>query len=260
MVGMASDETPASAIARVSNLGTLTRHEIFQTSLMSALLDGVYDGDVTVAQLLGHGNFGLGTFNALDGEMFIVGGECIRMRGDGSVSRADLTDRTPFAIVTNFVPHLTVSVSTPMPRSRVVELVERTLGSSNYLFAVRLRGRFSRVRTRTVVKQEKPYRPMREAVENEPVLEFENIDGTVGGFRTPLYGKGIGVPGGHMHFVDDALEHGGHVLDFDIEYGEMQVSIGTDLHLQLPLNDEFQEASLAPEDLEAQLSETENHG
>jgi alpha-acetolactate decarboxylase len=36
--------------------------EVYQTSTMGALLDGVYDGDVTLRELLQHGNFGLGTF------------------------------------------------------------------------------------------------------------------------------------------------------------------------------------------------------
>ncbi|HEY2087061.1 MAG TPA: acetolactate decarboxylase, partial [Mycobacterium sp.] len=35
--------------------------EVYQTSTMGALLDGVYDGDVTIRELLQHGNFGLGT-------------------------------------------------------------------------------------------------------------------------------------------------------------------------------------------------------
>lgn len=36
---------------------------------MSALLSGVYEGETTIASLLTRGDFGLGTFNELDGEM-----------------------------------------------------------------------------------------------------------------------------------------------------------------------------------------------
>ena len=42
---------------------------LYQTSLMSALLSGVYEGNTTIADLLTHGDFGLGTFNELDGEL-----------------------------------------------------------------------------------------------------------------------------------------------------------------------------------------------
>jgi acetolactate decarboxylase len=41
---------------------------------MGALLAGVYDGNVTIRELLRHGDFGLGTFNALDGEMLVLDG------------------------------------------------------------------------------------------------------------------------------------------------------------------------------------------
>lgn len=37
--------------------------EVYQTSTMGALLGGVYDGNVTIGELLRHGDFGLGTFN-----------------------------------------------------------------------------------------------------------------------------------------------------------------------------------------------------
>ena len=46
--------------------------EVYQTSTMGALLDGVYEGDVTTRELLRHGDFGLGTFNRLDGEMLAL--------------------------------------------------------------------------------------------------------------------------------------------------------------------------------------------
>ncbi|WP_312776999.1 acetolactate decarboxylase, partial [Corynebacterium variabile] len=40
------------------NDSPVTRHTIFQNSLMSALLDGIYDGEMSVGELLGKGNFG----------------------------------------------------------------------------------------------------------------------------------------------------------------------------------------------------------
>src|ERR1700722_19599243 len=72
--------------------------EVYQTSTMGALLDGVYDGDVTIRELLQHGDFGLGTFNGLDGEMLVLDGVCYQLRGDGSAQVADADQRTPFAL------------------------------------------------------------------------------------------------------------------------------------------------------------------
>src|ERR1700744_6775171 len=74
--------------------------EVYQTSTMGALLDGVYDGDVTIRELLQHGNFGLGTFNGLDGEMLVLDGACYQLRGDGSAHVADPEQPNPFPVVT----------------------------------------------------------------------------------------------------------------------------------------------------------------
>src|SRR5262245_17235824 len=58
-------------------------HEIFQNSTINALLEGVYDGSMTYGELRRHGDFGLGTFNSLDGEMIAVDGEFFQIKSDG---------------------------------------------------------------------------------------------------------------------------------------------------------------------------------
>lgn len=55
---------------------------------MSALLSGVYEGETTMADLLKHGDFGLGTFNHLDGEMIAFNRNIFQLRGDGSARKA----------------------------------------------------------------------------------------------------------------------------------------------------------------------------
>ena len=42
--------------------------EAYQVATISSLLAGGYDGDTTVGEILRHGDFGLGTFNGVDGE------------------------------------------------------------------------------------------------------------------------------------------------------------------------------------------------
>ena len=93
-----------------------TRHTIFQNSLMTALLDGIYDGEMTISELLGKGNFGLGTFDGLDGEMIILDGTCYQLRGDGSAQIADLAH--PLCGSHQFCPaHYCRRPRGPAPRS-----------------------------------------------------------------------------------------------------------------------------------------------
>ncbi len=235
------------------------RHSVFQTSLMSALLDGVYDGELTIGELLGHGDFGLGTFNALDGEMVVLDSVCYQLRGSGEAAVADPALRTPFAIVTHFLPTIEKVLPTNLSRTEVAGIVDDLIPSENYLYAMRITGEFDWVRTRTVARQTKPYPPLRTATKGEPVRQFDDVSGIVAGFRTPLYELGIGVPGGHVHFINRDRKLGGHVLDYALRHGTLELSLATDLHLALPLNKAFGSAQLSPDDLAGQVSQTENH-
>ena len=234
------------------------RHEIFQTSLISALAQGVYEDEMTLAELLGHGSFGIGTFNGLDGEMIILGGVCYRLRGDGSVSVPELTERTPYAVVTNFVPSLSRSLTGPMTREEFSRAIDAFVPSSNYMYALRVTGRFAWASARTVTKQDRPYRPMIEATDGEEIARHEDFSGTIAGFRTPLYESGISVAGCHAHIVDDDRTWGGHLVDFVLEEGEAELCLGTDFRMRLPLTEEFRTADLS-EDMTEEIRRVEHH-
>jgi len=51
--------------------------EVYQVSTISSLLAGGYDGATTIGEMLRHGNFGLGTFNGVDGEMIVLDGQAL---------------------------------------------------------------------------------------------------------------------------------------------------------------------------------------
>ena len=172
------------------------RHEVFQTSLMSAFLDGVYDGELSVAELLERGDFGLGTFNALDGEMVVLDGICYQLHDGGRARLADPDQLSPFAVVTSFDPMVRAELPENSTRAEVAAIIGESVSSENYLYAIRIVGEFSWVSTRTAARQRKPYRPLRVATRNEPVIRFDNIDGVVAGFRTPLYEPGSASPVG----------------------------------------------------------------
>jgi acetolactate decarboxylase len=240
-----------------SRHGRQAAREIYQTSTMGALLEGIDDGDMTVGELLTHGDFGLGTFNHLDGEMIILAGVCHHLRSDGSASVAASDDRTPFAAVTWFRPEITIPVSSPATRQRVLALADDAIKTTNLIQAIRIDGTFSHVTTRTVMAQSPPYPPLTEATADEPLTDFNDITGTLAGFRTPDYEQGISVAGYHLHFINKPRTRGGHALDFDIEHGEIRISTSSELHLSLPTTQAFLAANLSPDNIAKQIEQTE---
>jgi acetolactate decarboxylase len=231
--------------------------EIFQTSTMGALLDGVYEGNVSIRELLRHGDFGLGTFNSLDGEMLVLDGVCYQLRADGSATVADPDEQTPFAAVTWFRPDQTLHISEPCDRAGLTMLIDGALASTNLMVAVRVAGAFSMLRTRTVAKQQRPYRPFTEATQDQREVTLTDVAGTLAGFRMPEYEQGISVSGYHSHFIDDDREHGGHALDYRLLRGTVELSVRSELHLSLQRTPQFLRANLDGADIDKQIRQTE---
>lgn len=190
---------------------------VSQVSTINALLAGVYDGDKDLKYLKRHGDFGIGTFDALDGEMVFWQGEFYQVRADGKVYRPEMTAGTPFAAVAWFKPDRTLILKSGDDYSAAVKQLDRCCLNKNLFYAVALEGRFSYMKTRSVPKQHKPYPPLVKVTANQPVFEMKNIEGVVLGFRCPPYVKGINVPGWHLHFLSKDRTRGGHVLDFKVD-------------------------------------------
>ena len=59
---------------------------LYQVSTIDALLSGVYGSVATVGSVTKHGDFGLGTFAALDGELILLDGVVYQAAFDGVVN------------------------------------------------------------------------------------------------------------------------------------------------------------------------------
>jgi len=58
-------------------------HTLFQVSTSGALVAGLDSGAISAGLLLQHGDFGLGTFENLDGEMVVLDGHVYRVQSNG---------------------------------------------------------------------------------------------------------------------------------------------------------------------------------
>jgi acetolactate decarboxylase len=65
-------------------------------------MDGHYDGDLTIGEVLARGDHGIGTVQGLDGELVIIDGEAFLAHADRSVTRVTADTRTPFVVACRF--------------------------------------------------------------------------------------------------------------------------------------------------------------
>ncbi|MGB5733863.1 MAG: acetolactate decarboxylase [Thiohalocapsa sp.] len=95
------------AVALCAQAPAQTQHNrdvLYQVSTVDALLNGIFDSVATVDDVLDHGGFGLGTFDAADGEMMVLDGIVYQATFDGSMNVMPPSTGTPFMAVTHFVP------------------------------------------------------------------------------------------------------------------------------------------------------------
>jgi len=231
---------------------------LFQTSPISALQQGVFDGNMTFKDLKAYGDFGLGTVQALDGEMVELDGQFYQVKSDGLAYRLNDSTKTPFAEVTFFKPDETVALSGTFNLTQLGEYLDSRLNTTNIFYAIRIDDTFDYVKTRSVPIQSKPYPTLAEAVEDQKIFEFHNITGTIVGFRCPAYINGVNVPGYHMHFLTSNRSTGGHLLDFELKNASIKVDNLYDFEMALPNNDEFNNADLSGNQ-QASLAEVESN-
>ena len=207
----------AATFALLSGCTTHQPDTLTQISTINALLAGAYDGQMSCSELLENGDFGIGTFDRLDGEMVVCDGTVYQVRSDGKVYTPALNTTTPFAAVTHFKPEIRIAVQAGTDFAGIEKLIDQAAPQENLFCAIRLEGTFRKMKTRSVPAQEKPYPALAEVAKHQPVFEYEAIEGTVIGFRCPEYVEGINVPGYHLHFLSKDKTCGGHILAFETE-------------------------------------------
>lgn len=189
------------------------RETLYQTSTISALQEGVYDGQLSVGELTRRGDLGLGTFNTLDGEMIVLEGRVFQARADGKLYAAPADALTPFAAVTFFESDRAATLDNVSSLAELTRRLDALVGSPNLPYAIRIDGEFDYVRTRSVPAQKKPYPRLVEVARRQPEFELKGVRGTLVGFRLPEFVKGLNVPGYHLHFISADRTAGGHVLE-----------------------------------------------
>lgn len=185
---------------------------LYVSAPVNALVEGIYREDTTVADVLRHGDLGLGTFNDLDGEMVVMDGEVHQLRSDGEAYAVSPDTRTPFAAVTFFRPYSEEQIREPLDYPGFIALLDRLVPSKNMVYALRVEGRFASLRTRSVPRQD-AYRPLVEVAREQPEFDFTDVEGTLVGFWTPSFLSSVAVPGYHLHFLTADRRHGGHLLE-----------------------------------------------
>jgi acetolactate decarboxylase len=218
---------------------------ITRYSVLEAVKQGVFEGNKTLADLKRLGDFGVGTFHGFDGEMVFLDGKVYQINSEGVVTTPSNKLKTPYFVTTFFHPQSEFQIEAESTLDNVKSVIDSKLVSLNYFHAVKITGRFKYMKARSVFKQEIPYKPLADIPEIQRIFEFSDIEGTVVAFRNPSFVKGgIDDVGYHMHFISKDKTAGGHVFDFIIDEGKVEMASIAQYNTLLPVNELFMKAVL----------------
>lgn len=228
--------------------------KLFQYSSIVSLASKNYNGEIKYEELMKHGNFGLGTFNRLDGEMIALNNRFYKMRSDGSVKIVEKNETSPFASVMEFVVDKKIELKKVKNKEELISFISKFAEKHNQnILALKIYGYFDIVNTRTVSMVEEPFPSLQDAAAKQKKFNIKNKNGFFIGYFTPKYLNTIGVEGMHIHFISDDLSSGGHAIDFEN---------GQNLDIEISLIDEIKiilgENNIDERDFQDDIKKVEN--
>jgi acetolactate decarboxylase len=217
---------------------------LFQVSTSTALVQGVYNGVVTIGELKQHGDFGLGTYDGLDGEMLALDGHFYQVQSSGKVSEPDDDARVPFAVVTAFRAEREFTIDHAPGIAGLLSHLDGVRRTENLFYAGRIEGRFARIKTRAACKAAAGV-SLVDATSRQAEFEFTDVNGTLVGFWTPSYARTLNIAGWHLHFVTDDRTGGGHLLNCEAIELRANVQELADVRIAMPETAAFLQADLS---------------
>lgn len=200
---------------------------LFQVALLQSLMQGEYDGIVTVGELKQYGDTGIGTFQGVNGDMIVLDGTVYRAIWDGSVEVAPDDETVPFSNVTFFDAYIkaeNVNADSSNELKSILNSIVRKHGRNQFYMA-KVTGLFSSILVRSELEQKKPYKPLNDALKTDQrEFTYSDIKGTIVALYCPDYMNGLNSMGWHLHFISEDRQKGGHVLDLAVNDGNLELA------------------------------------
>ncbi len=206
---------------------------LYQVSTIQNLSAGGYDGYITLGQLKKRGDFGLGTFNKLDGEMIVLNHTVYQVKSNGTIDNPSDSEKIPFIMLTYFEADNTTQVK-QLNGSDLENSLNKSFNQTNIFYAIKIEGNFTYIKARSVPEQNPPYQNLTNVIKNQSIFEYHNINGTIVGFWCPDNIGGLNNPGFHFHFISQNKTAGGHILEFKVNEASMQVDNTPKFYMDIP--------------------------
>ncbi len=205
---------------------------LYQVNSFSLFAEGQYDGFYSYQDILKLGDFGIGTFDRLNGEMVLLDGKIFRFEADGTAVEMGTAETAPVATFCSFDVDLTFEFEN-INLEELKSEIDKKLPNLDYFYAIRIEGEYDSLLTRSVYAQETPYQVLSEVIKGEVRRESLQVTGTGLGFRAPDYLDKALWKDYHLHFIAEDHSFGGHIHSAKLAAVTVKIDVMTDLKLIL---------------------------
>ena len=213
--------------------------KLFQYNTLGALMAGLYGGSFTVEELLQHGDLGIGTLDSIDGELIVLDGKAYQAKASGDhaeIVEVDPAAKVPYAAVVPHQAEVIFRQRFEMNDKELEKRIESYYDGENLFRSIKIHGDFAHMHVRMIPKSTSETK-FAEVATRQPEYSRDEVSGTIVGFWTPEIFHGVSVAGYHLHFISDDLTFGGHVMDFVIKEGVIEVGAIDQLDQRFPVQD-----------------------
>lgn len=237
--------------------GDILSGRLYQYNTLGMLMSGDFDGKFTLGSLLEKNTIGIGTFHASDGELIILDGQAYKIDAAGKVVEVSYHEKVPYAALTHFNPKNAYTINDAVEFNGKAPGLDKYIDDTSQFYAIKLTGKFSFIKTRSLKKQNKPYPRLVEVARDQAFFEAKEREGTVVGVYSPeLFGT-IASTGYHLHFLSEDHDFGGHILNFTMENGTIEIHALDVLEQHLPTADTNSNKQLDFKQLLSEIDEAE---
>lgn len=233
------------------------QHALYQHGTLGTLMAGALEGTCSIDTLLQHGDHGIATLTGSDGEVIFVDGQAFHATTtDDKVRILSREALTPYASVSKFSADTAFEATAANHEALYQQIRERML-SENLFAMIKIKGTFSHMHVRIMPKQDPPYTRLITSAKAQPEYHRQHISGTIVAVYTPEAFHGIGAAGFHAHFISEDQQFVGHILDFDLAEGTVQIQNCATLEQHLSTDPSFINKTFDYQDIAEDIRQAE---
>jgi len=203
---------------------TIPTNTITQVSTVKSIKENNTAPFIANCELTTFGNTGIGIMEGLKGQVIINNNKVYAINDKFLATPAFSFTELTYANIVNFNWDTQLNLSSRKTMLEIENLIKKTVPNDDIMCALKIKGKFLNIKLTTVTAK------------NDGQIEYQDISGTIVGFRFPKYTKEISPEGFIFFFIADNKKNGGDVVDFLLQTGTIEIDLCNKLNINTAIN------------------------